>query len=69
MKNFYIILLEKKVKRGVLFTKDDYLDELIEKQGASATSNAFNAAFVAYEISLNPIKAPFIGLKCMTALV
>lgn len=44
---------------------EENLDELIEKQGASATSNAFNAAFVAYEISLNPIKAPFIGLKCM----
>ena len=40
---------------------EENLDELIEKQGASATSNAFNAAFVAYEISLNPIKDPFIG--------
>lgn len=55
----------KKVAEIYLDVAEDNLDELVEKQGASATSNAYHAAFVAYEISLNPIKAPFIGLKCM----
>ena len=41
------------------------LSELIDEFGKTSSSNAFNAAFVAYDISLNPIKAPFIGLKCM----
>jgi tetratricopeptide (TPR) repeat protein len=33
--------------------------------GKTSLSNAFNAAFVAYEIGITPFKAPFIGLKCM----
>lgn len=41
------------------------LSELIEQGGANSTSNAFNAAFTAYDISLSPIKAPFLGLKCI----
>ena len=41
------------------------LSELIEQGGVNSTSNAFNAAFTAYDISLSPIKAPFLGLKCI----
>lgn len=51
---------------------EDYLDlakenlsEMVESTGKTALSNAFNAAFVAYEIGITPFKAPFIGLKCM----
>ena len=44
---------------------EDNLSDMIDRGGVNATTNAFNAAFVAYDISLNPIKAPFIGLKCM----
>jgi tetratricopeptide (TPR) repeat protein len=41
------------------------LSELVEANGKTSLSNAYNAAFVAYEIGITPIKAPFIGLKCM----
>lgn len=41
------------------------LSELVEVNGKTSLSNAYNAAFVAYEIGITPIKAPFIGLKCM----
>ena len=44
---------------------EENLVDVIDRGGVNATTNAFNAAFVAYDISLNPIKAPFIGLKCM----
>ena len=51
---------------------DDYLDlakdnlsKMVEINGKTALSNAYNAAFVAYEIGITPFKAPFIGLKCM----
>ena len=51
---------------------EDYLDvakenltELVETNGKTSLSNAYNAAFVAYEIGITPFKAPFIGLKCM----
>ena len=43
----------------------DNLSELVEISGKTSLSNAFSAAFVAYEIGITPFKAPFIGLKCM----
>ena len=51
---------------------DDYLEvakvnlsDLVQLSGKTSLSNAYNAAFVAYEIGITPFKAPFIGLKCM----
>ena len=51
---------------------DDYLEvakenlsDLEQLSGKTSLSNAYNAAFVAYEIGITPFKAPFIGLKCM----
>ena len=55
----------KREAESYLSVAQENLDELTDKFGKTSESNAFNAAFVAYEISLNPIKAPFIGLKCM----
>ena len=55
----------RKVAEKYLAVAKENLSDLIDKFGKTSTSNAFNAAFVAYDISLNPIKAPFIGLKCM----
>lgn len=43
----------------------DNLEKLVENSGKTATSNAYSAAFVAYEIGITPFKAPFIGLKSM----
>ncbi len=43
----------------------DNLSEFVELYGKTSLSNAYNAAFVAYEIGITPFKAPFIGLKCM----
>lgn len=51
---------------------DDYLEvakenlsDMVQLSGKTSLSNAYNAAFVAYEIGITPFKAPFIGLKCM----
>jgi hypothetical protein len=59
-------------KKAMKREAEDYLDlakenlsEMVELSGKTALSNAFNAAFVAYEIGITPFKAPFIGLKCM----
>mgnify|MGYP002513943532 CR=1 FL=1 len=41
------------------------LTDLVQLSGKTSLSNAYNAAFVAYEIGITPFKAPFIGLKCM----
>jgi tetratricopeptide (TPR) repeat protein len=59
-------------KKTMKHEAENYLDvakenlsELVEINGKTSLSNAYNAAFVAYEIGITPIKAPFIGLKCM----
>jgi hypothetical protein len=56
--------MRKEAEKYLSVAKEN-LSELIDEFGKTSSSNAFNAAFVAYDISLNPIKAPFIGLKCM----
>ena len=56
--------MRKEAEKYLEVAKDN-LSYMIEQGGVNSTTNAFNAAFVAYDISLNPMKAPFIGLKCM----
>ena len=60
------------VKKAMKREAEEYLDlakdnlsEMVVLSGKTSLSNAFNAAFVAYEIGITPFKAPFIGLKCM----
>ena len=55
----------KQEAEAYLDVAKENLSELVEANGKTSLSNAYNAAFVAYEIGITPIKAPFIGLKCM----
>ena len=64
----WAVSVKKAMKRGAeeyLDLAKDNLSEMVVLSGKTSLSNAFNAAFVAYEIGITPFKAPFIGLKCM----
>ncbi len=55
----------KEVAEEYLDVARGNLSELEEKEGSKSSTNAYHSAFIAYDISLNTIKAPFLGLKCM----
>ena len=65
MLNKQLDSLDKFIELDCFSYAKDNLSKMVEINGKTALSNAYNAAFVAYEIGITPFKAPFIGLKCM----
>lgn len=55
---------EKKAKQYIE-EADEIIDELLAKYPRESDWYAFKAAFYAYKLNINPIKAPFLGGKSM----
>lgn len=59
---------EQRAARGVLKQAEENVELILEKQPNHAEALALRASFIAYQLALNPLKAPVLGPRSLAAI-